>query len=60
MPVRVSFFLDGKVVNLVYIILSMLVLAQSGICRFEFIQPVSAWLIKAERVGAGPSQDGQA
>jgi len=38
----------------------MLVPAHSGICRFEFIQPVSAWFINAERVGAGPSQDGQA
>jgi len=36
------------------------VLAQSDICGFEVIQPVSAWLVKAERVGAGPSQDGRA
>ncbi len=34
--------------------------AQSSICGFEVIQSVSAWLVKAERVGAGPSQDGQA
>ena len=37
-----------------------LVPAQSGICGFEVIQPVSAWLVKAERVGAGLSQDGRA
>jgi len=36
-----------KVVNLVP--------AQSGIFGFEVIQPVSAWLVKAERVGAGPT-----
>jgi len=37
-----------------------LVATQSGICCFKVIQPASAWLVKAERVGAGPRQDGQA
>ncbi|MFH1883854.1 MAG: hypothetical protein ABIL62_14250 [Planctomycetota bacterium] len=34
--------------------------AQLGICDFEGIQPVSAWLVKAERVGAGLRQNEQA
>ena len=33
-------------------------LAQSDICGFEVIQPVSAWLVKAERVGAGRARMG--
>jgi len=37
-----------------------LVSARLGICGFEVIQPVSAWLVKAERAGAEPSQDGRA
>jgi len=29
-----------------------------GHLRILVLLPVSAWLVKAERVGAGPSQDG--
>ncbi len=36
----------------------MFVPAQSDICGFEVIQLASAWLVKAERVEEGPSQDG--
>jgi len=32
----------------------------AGIFGCEVIQPVSVWLVKAERVGVGPSQDGRA
>ncbi|MFB0552587.1 MAG: hypothetical protein ACETWQ_04645 [Phycisphaerae bacterium] len=37
-----------------------LMLVQSDICGFVAIQPILAWIIKAERVGAVPCQDGQA
>ncbi len=53
-------FLDGKVDNVVSIRLVKFVPAQSDICSFEVIQLVWAWLVKAERVGTGPSQDGRA